>query len=225
MVLSALASLCTATAASAMNHVVLLGDSIFDNAAYVGGGPDVIRQLRSVLPASWRATLIARDGAVTAQIEAQLENLPPDASHLALSIGGNDALLEAGVLEENAPSVGVALDKLAAVRERFLRAYRAMLSDVIAKKLPTAVCTIYEARFPDADLRRRAAAALTLLNDCITREAFARDLTLIDLRLICESDEDFANPIEPSIAGGAKIARAIAQFATGTGARTPVIPR
>ena len=56
-------------------------------------------------------------------------------------------------------------------------------------------------------------------------EAFARDLTLIDLRLICESDSDFANPIEPSIAGGAKIARAIAQFATGTGVRTPVIPR
>ena len=208
-----------------MNHVVLLGDSIFDNAAYVGGGPDVIRQLRSVLPAPWRATLIARDGAVTAQIQAQLENLPADASHLALSIGGNDALLQADVLDENVPSVGVAIDKLAAVRERFLRAYRAMLSDVMNKKLPTTVCTIYEARFPDADLRRRAAAALTLLNDCITREAFARDLTLIDLRLICESDGDFANPIEPSSAGGAKIARAIAQFATGTGARTSVIPR
>src|SRR5690349_5483722 len=31
-------------------HVVLLGDSIFDNAAYVGGGPDVITQLRAALP-------------------------------------------------------------------------------------------------------------------------------------------------------------------------------
>ncbi|MDP8949728.1 MAG: SGNH/GDSL hydrolase family protein, partial [Actinomycetota bacterium] len=30
----------------AMNHVVLLGDSIFDNAAYVGGAPDVVRQVR-----------------------------------------------------------------------------------------------------------------------------------------------------------------------------------
>ena len=27
-----------------MGHVVLLGDSIFDNAAYVRGGPDVIRR-------------------------------------------------------------------------------------------------------------------------------------------------------------------------------------
>jgi len=28
-----------------MRHVVLLGDSIFDNAAYVHGGPDVVAQL------------------------------------------------------------------------------------------------------------------------------------------------------------------------------------
>jgi hypothetical protein len=29
-----------------MGHVILLGDSVFDNAAYVGGAPDVIAQLR-----------------------------------------------------------------------------------------------------------------------------------------------------------------------------------
>jgi hypothetical protein len=28
-----------------MGHVILLGDSVFDNAAYVGGAPDVIAQL------------------------------------------------------------------------------------------------------------------------------------------------------------------------------------
>jgi hypothetical protein len=33
-----------------MTHIVLLGDSIFNNAAYVAGGPDVVRQLRDVLP-------------------------------------------------------------------------------------------------------------------------------------------------------------------------------
>ena len=30
-----------------MNHVVLLGDSIFDNASYVPGKPPVIEQLRT----------------------------------------------------------------------------------------------------------------------------------------------------------------------------------
>jgi hypothetical protein len=36
-----------------------------------------------------------------------------------------------------------------------------------------------------------------------------RGLPLIDLRLICNDDADFANPIEPSVQGGAKIAAAI----------------
>ena len=40
-----------------MPHVVLLGDSIFDNAAYTNGGPDVVTQLRELLPAGWHATL------------------------------------------------------------------------------------------------------------------------------------------------------------------------
>jgi hypothetical protein len=55
-----------------------------------------------------------------------------------------------------------------------------------------------------------------MLNDIVTREAFLRDLTLIDLRLICSEAADFANPIEPSLRGGAKIAQAILRFLEGT---------
>jgi hypothetical protein len=208
-----------------MNHIVLLGDSIFDNAAYVGNGPDVVRQLRSILPEGWRATLNAMDGATIADIRAQLARLPGDASHLVLSVGGNDALLEAGVLEERARSVAAALDKLAGVRDRFQHNYRGMLAELRECKVPAAVCTIYDARFPEPERRRRATVALTVINDCITREVFAHDITLIDLRLVCDSDLDFANPIEPSVAGGAKIARAIAEFAAGSSSRSTVIAR
>lgn len=45
-----------------MTHLILLGDSIFDNAAYVGEQPDVIEQLRAKLPEGWNATLKAIDG-------------------------------------------------------------------------------------------------------------------------------------------------------------------
>ena len=48
-----------------VNHIVLLGDSIFDNARYVPGGPSVIEHLRRVLPGGWRTTLLARDGAAS----------------------------------------------------------------------------------------------------------------------------------------------------------------
>ena len=209
-----------------MPHVVLLGDSVFDNGAYVAGGPYVVAQLRGIFPGEARATLGAVDGATLAGVAGQLARVPADATHLVVSAGGNDALREAGVLDERARSVAEALDKIAAARERFQRDYRAMLAAVLARNLPTAVCTIYEARFPQAELRRLAATALAVLNDCITREAFARDLALIDLRLVCDDDADFANAIEPSVAGGAKIARAVARFALPDGApRSQVLVR
>ena len=131
-----------------MTHVVLLGDSVFDNAAYVPGGPDVIRQVRERLPAGWRATLRAVDGATTAGVPGQAQRLPPDATHLIVSVGGNDALGHIGVLEEAASSLAQALDRLAAVGTGFAHNYRTMLDGVLARGLPTAICTIYGRAFP-----------------------------------------------------------------------------
>ena len=54
-----------------MKHVVLLGDSIFDNASYVPGKQPVIDQLRGQLPTSWEATLLAVDGDVTKDVLKQ----------------------------------------------------------------------------------------------------------------------------------------------------------
>jgi GDSL-like Lipase/Acylhydrolase family len=194
-------------------HIVLLGDSILDNGAYVGDGPDVVQQLRERLPKGARATLAAVDGSVASGVRLQLQIAPIDATHLVVSAGGNDALHYANVLTETAGSVSEALEKLGSVRERFMQDYRAMLDDVQSRRLPAAVCTIYDAHFPDAKQRRLASVGLTIFNECITREAAARGLALIDLRVMCGSDADLANPIEPSVIGGAKIAGAIAAFA------------
>src|SRR5688500_14337329 len=57
---------------SGTGHVVLLGDSIFDNGAYVSGGPDVVAHLRAMLPRGWEATLLAVDGAVIDDVFRQL---------------------------------------------------------------------------------------------------------------------------------------------------------
>jgi hypothetical protein len=202
-----------------MTHIVLLGDSVFDNGVYVAGGPDVVAQLRAMAPHGWQASLNARDGAIVRDIYAQLDRIPNDATHLVVSAGGNDALGEAAFLEERASSVAEVMTRLADVREQFGTRYGSMLDLVLNRKLPTAICTIYDPRFADPDLRRIASAALTVFNDIITREAFARHLVLIDLRLICANDEDFANPIEPSVQGGEKIACAIVEFARGSGAQ------
>jgi hypothetical protein len=195
-----------------MPHVVLLGDSVFDNAAYVGAGPDVVKQVRGILPDSWQATLLAVDGNVIADVPRQLRRLPSNATHLIVSVGGNDALRASGVLERATRSVAEALELLADVRARFHAEYCAMLDAVEASARPAAICTIYDPRYPDPQRRRLASAALTFLNDVITREAFRRGLPLIDLRVLCSEDADFANPIEPSVQGGQKISAAIAAF-------------
>lgn len=114
-----------------------------------------------------------------------------------------------------------ALDLITEVRERFRLAYARMLDQILQRRLPPAVCTIYEARFPESATRRLAATALIALNDAITREAFARNIDCIDLRILCNEDRDFANPIEPSVHGGAKIATAILNFAAPHPARSP----
>jgi hypothetical protein len=211
-----------------MPHVALIGDSVFDNAAYVAGGPDVVRQLRPLLPPGWEATLLAVDGATTADIAAQLRGLPRSVTHLVLSVGGNDALGLLPVLEEAAHSIAGALIRLADIGDGFRRYYGATLEAVLARRLPTALCTIYEPRFPDPVLQRLAVTALPLFNDVIGRAAFGRGLPLLDLRLICGGDADYVNAIEPSEQGGAKIAAAVAgmlathDFAAG---RTQVFAR
>ncbi len=208
-----------------MSHVVLLGDSIFDNAAYVAWrSPDVIRQVRQRLPHGSKATLEAVDGSTTEDVPRQLRRLPADATHLIISSGGNDALGNSDFLYGPARSNAEALMGLADIGDEFERRYRAMLAEALAYELPTAICTIYYPRFPDAALQRIAVTGLTVFNDCIIRAAFAYRLPLLDLRFICTEEGDYANPIEPSAQGGAKIAGAIVRLVEHgfTGDRTEV---
>ena len=104
-----------------MSHAVLLGDSIFDNAAYVRGGPAVIDQFRAVLPGGWRATLLAVDGDITEMVPVRLRELPADATHLVVSVGGNDALRHIHLLDLDRNI----LPDVAAARAAFAADYRA----------------------------------------------------------------------------------------------------
>jgi lysophospholipase L1-like esterase len=193
-----------------MPHIVLLGDSIFDNAAYVAGGPDVRMQLQERLPPGWHVTLLAFDGSRTQDVASQLQRLPHDATHLVVSVGGNDALDHIDFLTDDATSVSAVLDGLAVIAEAFEDTYHQMVQEVLQGHLSIILCTIYYPRFPDATWQRLAVTALTVFNDVIIRKAFQAGVPLIDLRLICNDETDYANPIEPSAIGGAKIAAAIA---------------
>ena len=195
-------------------HVVLLGDSVFDNQAYVPGEPDVVAQLREELPPAWRATLLAVDGDTAPGVVRQLGSLPHGATHLVVSAGGNDALGFSYLLEERAGTVREALGLLAAAQQQFAAAYRPMVEAVCARGLPAAFCTIYDTP-PSGPGQPMIRTAVAIFNDIITRAALTHSAALIDLRLICSDDADYANPIEPSSRGGRKIARAIAGLTLG----------
>jgi hypothetical protein len=191
-----------------VEHIVLLGDSIFDNGCFVGSEPSVIEQLQALLPPGWHATLCAVDGATTRDIRRQVQTVPSDATHLFLSVGGNDALGYMDLLR-NAVLRGQGLPpELGQAIEQFRSSYRAAILEVLRLKKPTCVCTIYNGNF-DGAVVEPAKEAVAMFDDVICSVAGEHSLPVIDLRTICTQPRDYANPIEPSGSGGKKIAEAV----------------
>lgn len=189
-------------------HLTLLGDSIFDNFAYTEGRPAVIDHVRRQLPAGWSASLQAVDGSVAADVPRQVGLMPAQTTHLALSVGGNDALASLSRLSEPSGTVLESLQVLADIQVGFARSYGAALAAVLASGRPLVVCTIYD-HVPGLTAPLRA--ALSLFNDIIVREALRHALGVVDLRQVCTEPADYANssPIEPSSSGGDKVAAAL----------------
>ena len=194
-----------------MNHLVLLGDSIFDNAADVEGAPAVIDQVRNHLPDNWQATLLAVDGNVSGNVKTQLKRLPADVTHLALSVGGNDALgVSSRFYAPAAVTMMQALGMLSRLQLQFQLNYERAVDHAASMGLPLLVCTIYD-QVPDLPAELRS--ALSLFNDVIVRVAVRRGLPVLDLRAICTEASDYAaiSPIEPSSSGGDKVAMRLVQ--------------
>ena len=189
-------------------HVVLLGDSIFDNAIYVPNGPAVIDQMSGLLAPEGLATLLAVDGDVSSDVPGQAERMPPDASHLVLSVGGNDALGAIPAMSQTVRNVNEAMTVMAKIRTAFQNDYRAAIQSLLKFQLPLAVCTVYE---DVPGLTDELKAALAIFNDTIVREALTVGADIIDLRCICTEFGDYSerSPIEPSSNGGQKITHAI----------------
>ncbi len=192
------------------SHIALLGDSVFDNAAYTGREPDVLTHLRAILPAPWKASLLAVDGATTRELATQLAKVALEVSHLVISLGGNDALLNSDLLALPVSSTTEALDLFADRIASFEEQYRRAIGAALLLERQTTICTIYNGNL-DAEEARVARIALMTFNDVILRLAFEHALPVIDLRAVCDEPRDYANPIEPSGRGGRKIARAVAR--------------
>ena len=197
-----------------MRHVVLLGDSILDNAPYVPKGGEVQAHLQAMLGDGHSVVLLARDGDVLADVKAQVSRLPgitAQCANVVVSCGGNDVLGLVGYMQSPVGSVLEAAELLASWQAEFRFEYRRMLDGVLARGLPVAISTIYDGV---PGLAPGLRTALAVFNDVILREAAARRLPVLDLRLVCDDPGDYSpvSPIEPSEQGGRKIAAAIAEL-------------
>src|SRR5205814_2105899 len=76
------------------------------------------------LPPQWSASLLAVDGATTDDVTDQMRRLPGEATHLVLSVGGNNALVHASMLDLPASSMAQSVGYLADVAVEFETSYR-----------------------------------------------------------------------------------------------------
>lgn len=207
------------------NHIALLADSIFDNAAYTNGLPDVVTHLRDIVPVGTTATLLAVDGSTTADVVGtQIPGLPSDVTHAAVAMGGNDALLNADALDLPVSSTREALTLFGDRAASFEATYRTALAEIVRRVPHVAVCTIYNPLMPGLE-GALARVGLMMFNDVILRVAFECRVPVIDLRLVIVDPADYANPLEPSSRGAEKIARLVAAalgFSVGDHARSRI---
>ena len=208
--------------------IILLGDSVFDNIAYLNSNEKSVTQhLQTKLDTSlWDITVEAVDGSTTKTIkpqftEANLHLLEPTNSTIVVSIGGNDALNYVDKLDS------LNLETLHTIKSQFYCDYRTAIDEIAEAGQQLYLCTIYNPKFPDSVMQKKIEAGLSIFNDVILTTA--NDLwddynsgfgdvmiltknakyPLIDLRNICREDKSFANEIEPSGYGGDKITDAI----------------
>ena len=191
-------------------HLILIGDSTLDNKSYTYGGPAVEDHIETQLEEGSAVTLLAEDGAVTGHVRRQLGQLPSDATHLAFSVGGNDALSHRYILERPAVlNTFAALSEFTDILDDFEDSYRSSLAEVLAHSLPTLVCTIYNGAFVDPSYQRVISTVARLFDDVIMQCAVDSRCPVVDLRRVCRDSSDYYNPIEPNAEGGRKIASAI----------------
>lgn len=191
-----------------MACITLLGDSSLANLAHVGP-PELITQLRGLLPAGWQAHLAAVDGARVVDVHRQLAGVPAESTHLVVSVGGNDAIALTAKLRTPAPDLGSALAYVDAHRRRFAEHYRALLDTIGELRRPTVVCTLYEPRLEPPERSRIAETIVALLNDAIVAAAVEHDAAVLDLRPLSRDPANLVSPIELNHRGAGMLAGSI----------------
>ena len=183
-----------------IRHLVLLGDAL-QNIDLGEGQAESTLVPRPRNP--WKLTVLQAPEVLR---KSRVRAIPAEASHIGICIDGGWAIETSGLLQGGAESVRDALDSLASAADEFENIFVRLIAAATETSLPTIVCTLVPARYVEPSQGRVAATALAIFNDLILRRAFAARLSIVELRLVCDEDSDYASETLLSHAGVRKVA-------------------
>lgn len=188
-----------AAASSGVSHLVVLGDAIAELMSLREQGPNRVESL--LLPQQttpWKLTMLTVEeiGAAGA-----LFQLPADASHVMISVEGNRAIADSGLLENQPETFLDALVMLSVAADEYERQVESLIQVAKASRLPSVATNMYPPNYEDPMRQRAAMTALAVFNDRLVRRVFAARLPLVDLSLVCTDEEDYADELRLSKRG------------------------
>jgi len=183
-----------------IRHLVLLGDAL-QNIELGEGHPEDALVPRPRNP--WKLTVLQAPEILR---KSRVRAIPAQASHIGICVDGGWAIETSGLLQGDAQSVRGTLDALASAADEFESIFARLIAAAKETGLPTIICTLVPARYVDRVQERAAATALAIFNDRILRRAFAARLSIVELRLVCDEDSDYASETLLSHAGVRKVA-------------------
>jgi len=183
-----------------IRHLVLLGDAL-QNMDLGKGQAESTLVPRPRNP--WKLTVLQPPEVLR---QSRVRAIPAEATHIGICVDGGWAIETSGLLKGRARSIEDALDTLAAAADEFENTFSRLIAAAAEADVPTIVCTLVPARYTEPSRQRVGATALAIFNDRILRRTVAARLSIVELRLICDEDSDYASETLLSHAGVRKVA-------------------
>ncbi len=183
-----------------IRHLVLLGDAL-QNIDLGKGQTESALVPRPRNP--WKLTVLQPPEVLR---QGRVRAIPAEVTHIVVCVDGGWAIETSGLLQGSARTIREALDTLAWAADEFENMFTRLIAAATEAGVPTIVCTLVPARYVELSQQRVAATALAIFNDRLLRRAVAARLSVVELRLVCDEDGDFASETLLSRTGVRKVA-------------------
>ena len=184
---------------TSMDNIVLVGDSILNNANYVSPGLTVYDLIKSKHE---NVQMYAADNSAIKDVIKQVENMPnkfnTKNTYIFVSAGGNDIL-----------NLSIHQDEEST--KNLFNMYL-LLIKAIKQKFPNANIVALNIYYPPNPYYKIFYKTVEMWNNLLMKNKTIQGYSVININKMLTSEDDFTRDIEPSDIGGEKIADAITEF-------------